>query len=230
VSVRAREGAMTNTAFTSKDPAYYNFDKARIAAFIPEGPHRVLDVGCAAGRLGQKLREQRKVAIMVGVEVFDAPAAQAAKHYDRVYIQDIETLDLPAEEGFDYVICGDVLEHLRDPWATLDKLHRVLKPGGVIIASIPNIRYWRILRDLVLGGRWQYVDAGILDNTHLRFFTRRSFLDSLRQARFEIEFDEVWIGGKKQAFANRITGGVFREFLGSQVMVKAVKAAPQPAR
>jgi SAM-dependent methyltransferase len=216
---------MENKPFSQKDAAYYNFYKARIAAVISEGPHRVLDVGCAAGRLGQKLREQNKVAELIGVEVFEAPAAEAAGCYDRVYVDDIETLELPYEEYFDYVICGDILEHLHDPWTTLEKLHRLLKPGGVIIASIPNIRYWRILRDLVLFGKWEYGDAGILDNTHLRFFTSSSFLDALRRARFRIAFHEVWIGGRRQGLLNKITGGVFQDFLGSQVMVKAVKAA-----
>jgi O-antigen biosynthesis protein len=215
---------MKNKSFTDKDAAYYNFDKARIAALISEGSHRVLDVGCAAGKLGRKLREQNKVAELVGVEVFDAPAAEAAKCYDHVYVDDIEILELRCGEYFDYIVCGDILEHLRDPWMTLDKLYGLLKPEGVIIASIPNIRYWRILRDLVILGKWEYVDAGILDNTHLRFFTRSSFLDALRRARFRIVFDEVWIGGRKQALMNNLTFGVFQDFLGSQVMVKAVKA------
>jgi 2-polyprenyl-3-methyl-5-hydroxy-6-metoxy-1,4-benzoquinol methylase len=218
---------MKNKSFTDKHAAYYNFDKARIAALISKGPHRVLDVGCAAGRLGRKLREQDKVAELVGVEIFEAPASEAARFYDRVYTDDIETLELPLEEYFDYIICGDILEHLRDPWSTLEKLHRLLKPQGVIIASIPNIRYWRILRDLVFLGKWEYVDSGILDNTHLRFFTRNSFLDTLQRAHFQILFDQVWINGRKQALLNRLTCGVFEDFLGSQVMVTAVKATRQ---
>jgi O-antigen biosynthesis protein len=215
---------MDSSSLTAKDERYYNFDKARIAAVIPKGPHRILDVGCAAGGLGRKLREQHKVAELVGIEIFTNAADRAAQCYDRVYREDVETMKLPVGEYFDYVVCGDILEHLRDPWTTLGELHRVLKPEGVLIASIPNVRYWRVLRDLILLGQWKYVEAGILDDTHLRFFTRLSFLETLGRADFEAVSTEFWVGGWKQGLANRMTFRLFEEFLGSQMMIKAVKA------
>lgn len=216
---------MKNQSFTDKNDSYYNFDKARIASLIPEGPNRVLDVGCAAGQLGRRLRDENKAIEVVGVEIFDAPAAEAGKHYDRVYVDDIETLILEPADYFDFVVCGDILEHLRDPWATIDKLHGLVKPGGAILASTPNIRYWRILRDLAVLGKWEYVDSGILDNTHLRFFTSSSFVEAFHRAGFEVVSHDIWIYGNKQSRVNRVTGGLFRELLGSQLLVKAVKKA-----
>lgn len=152
-----------------------------------------------------------------------AAAQDASEWYDQIHAGDIETLELPCERHFDFVVCGDILEHLQDPWAVLQKLHRALKPRGTLIVSIPNIRYWRILRDLVFLGRWEYTDAGIFDSTHLRFFTRRSFLAMVRGAGFDVVFDEVWIGGKKQALASRLTFSLFQDVLGAQMMPKGVE-------
>jgi 2-polyprenyl-3-methyl-5-hydroxy-6-metoxy-1,4-benzoquinol methylase len=86
---------------------------------------------------------------------------------------DKDELDLP-EEAFDCIVCNDVLEHLITPWQVLGKLAILLKPGGHFVASIPNVQYWGVLKDLVFEGDWRYADEGVLDVTHLRFFTRRS--------------------------------------------------------
>jgi 2-polyprenyl-3-methyl-5-hydroxy-6-metoxy-1,4-benzoquinol methylase len=217
---------MENIFFIDKDAYYYNFEKFLIAALIPEGPNKVLDIGCATGRLGRKLRASNKAGEMVGVEIFAPAAEEAAKYYDKVYQGDIEMLDMPYDKYFDYVVCGDILEHLCDPWATVRKVHLWLKDEGILLSSIPNIRYWRILRDLIVHGKWEYTNAGILDNTHLRFFTRSTFFSLLRDAQFTVLDHDIWIGGKKQALFNRLTCGMLKEFLGSQVMVKAKKRKP----
>ncbi len=208
-----------------KDPRdrYYNFEKNQIIILIPEGPHVVLDLGCATGKLGRKLLSLNKATEMVGVEIFEPAAEEAAQYYTKVYCGDLESLNIDYNDYFDYVICGDILEHLRDPWKTLDRIRGWLKEDGNLIASIPNVRYWRVLADLMIFGKWNYVEAGILDNTHLRFFTRSTFLQTLTQANFEIVKHEMWVSGRKKRLANTLTLGLFEEFLGSQIMVVAKK-------
>jgi tetratricopeptide (TPR) repeat protein len=102
---------------------------------------------------------------------------------------DAETLALPFPPGtFDCVICADVLEHLRDPWAFLARVRPLLAPQGLLLASIPNVQFVQVLWELAQG-RWTYQPAGILDRTHLRFFTRREFRRALRAAGFQ---DVAW--------------------------------------
>jgi 2-polyprenyl-3-methyl-5-hydroxy-6-metoxy-1,4-benzoquinol methylase len=93
-------------------------------------------------------------------------ADEAARFYDKVYIRDVESINIDYAEYLDFVICNDVIEQLRDPWIAIGNMDKWVKKGGHILASIPNIRYWAILRDLIFFGAWEYVDAGILDNTH----------------------------------------------------------------
>lgn len=206
---------------SNKDADYYNWEKNRIAELISEGANKILDIGCASGRLGKKLRELNKAEELIGIEIYQPAAEEASLYYNKIFQDDIESFELPFEKYFDYVICGDILEHLRDPWKMVERIHGWLKPGGSLIASIPNIRYWQILTDLILFGKWEYVDAGILDNTHLRFFTRKSFNKLLQDANYDCYHEEMVIHGNKKNIANKITIGLFKEFLGSQVIVMA---------
>ena len=87
---------------------------------------------------------------------------------------------------FDVVVMNDVLEHLVDPWAVLRSLHRVLTAGGSVVASIPNIRYFPVLKKYIMKGQWQYRDDGVMDRTHLRFFTQRSIMDLFMSTNYKI--------------------------------------------
>jgi 2-polyprenyl-3-methyl-5-hydroxy-6-metoxy-1,4-benzoquinol methylase len=214
---------MENKAHQDPNSRYYNLVKHWMTSFIPEGPNAILDLGCATGRLGRILKEQRKANIMVGVEIFEPAAEEASKYYDHVYCGDIEALNLKYDAYFDYVICGDIIEHLRDPWAVLRNIHYWMKDSGQLIITIPNIRYWRILRDLIFKGKFDYTEDGILDYTHLRMFTRKSFLKILRDLHYYDIKKEMIINGTKQNMFNRITMGIFEEYLGSQVTVIARK-------
>jgi 2-polyprenyl-3-methyl-5-hydroxy-6-metoxy-1,4-benzoquinol methylase len=184
-----------------------------------------MDLGCASGKLGRILIEQKKAVELVGVEIFEPAAREAIKCYKTVHIGDIEELNMDYNNYFDLVICGDVLEHLKEPFEVVRKIHCWLKKGGRIICSVPNVRYWRIWRDLVFRGNWEYTKEGILDQTHLRFFTTRSFKKMLTDASFVVEYEDmrIAIGPKQQAF-NRLTFGVFKEFLGIQMLISARKS------
>jgi SAM-dependent methyltransferase len=193
--------------------------------FVPDTGSRVLEIGCGTGNTGAALKKLGRAAEVVGIECEPAPAQRAAEQLDRVVTTDIEdeALALP-QEYFDCIIAGDVLEHLQNPWAAVDRLRPCLKPGGRFIASVPNIRYWRVLKDLVFAGRWEYGPSGILDRTHLRFFTRRTLASLFDPAHFAVERIvprfAFWPRSKSRFF-NRLTLGRFEEFLTSQYIIVA---------
>jgi 2-polyprenyl-3-methyl-5-hydroxy-6-metoxy-1,4-benzoquinol methylase len=135
----------------------------------------VLDLGCASGRLGEALKGRGIASEVDGVELSETAAAEARGRLDRVWVADLADFDwAETADDYDVIIAADVLEHLADPWRTLRDLRHRLAPDGTIIASIPNIRYWKVIWDLLVRGEFRYVDEGILDRTHLRFFTRAS--------------------------------------------------------
>jgi GT2 family glycosyltransferase/SAM-dependent methyltransferase len=152
---------------------YYEHERPELLEVVPQHAARVLDVGCAGGRLGEQIK-RRQAALVWGIEVVEAAAQRAARRLDRVWNTSVETalLDIP-EDTFDCIITADVLEHLVDPWTVLASLRRRLVRGGTLVASIPNVGHWNVIRDL-LEGTWRYTSEGLLDRTHLRFFTRKS--------------------------------------------------------
>lgn len=134
----------------------------------------VLEIGCAAGADLQWLGWRHPEAELCGVELSETSAALASR-FAKVEALDVETMSKPEWQGkFDFILAGDIIEHLRDPWAALRSLSRMLKADGHLLISVPNVLYVNNVRSL-LGGDWHYADIGILDRTHLRFFTRRSF-------------------------------------------------------
>jgi SAM-dependent methyltransferase len=150
------------------------------------GRGRVLDVGCATGYLAAPL--SARGCSVVGVEP-DAESARAAEaHCERVIVGSIESADDRAEitGAFDYIVFGDVLEHLVDPWGTLTFARELLAPGGAVIASVPNVAAWPV-RLRLLTGSFEYADFGLLDRTHLRFFTRAGAHALARGAGFTVE-------------------------------------------
>jgi methionine biosynthesis protein MetW len=155
---------------------------------VPDGA-RVLDVGCATGYLAAELR--RRGCEVIGVEVDPAAAEQARAHCTAVVVGDLESAVMNREVeravagGVDVVVCADVLEHLRDPWAVLGWLRTLLRPQGKAIISVPNIGHWTARRE-VLRGRFPYADFGLFDRTHLRFFTRASAQELASRAGFVV--------------------------------------------
>jgi 2-polyprenyl-3-methyl-5-hydroxy-6-metoxy-1,4-benzoquinol methylase len=152
--------------------------------FIPDGS-RVLEVGTAAGHVTRALK--RKGCEVTGIELDEVLARMAAPACRRIIVGDIETLDLDAElaETFDVILCGDVLEHLKNPDAALQKLKRRLVPAGQLVVSIPNVAHGSIRLSL-LEGRFSYLPEGLLDATHLRFFTHRSLVELFDRNDLEI--------------------------------------------
>ncbi len=151
---------------------------------IPENASRVLDVGCAGGEYGRRLKEVRPDLHLTGIEPNPVLARKARNRYDEFYASSLESASLADE--FDVINCGDVLEHLQDPWDMLTKLHSLLRRGGVLVTSLPNVGHWTVVRDLA-AGTFQYIPWGLLCITHIRWFTEASIRNALAEAGFEID-------------------------------------------
>jgi 2-polyprenyl-3-methyl-5-hydroxy-6-metoxy-1,4-benzoquinol methylase len=166
---------------------YYGFVRQEIAPMLPKQAPRVLEVGCGQGATLAWLKATGRCQEAIGLEYNHEASEIARTHLDHVIEADAEQFDLPTLGQFDLILCLDVLEHLRDPWQMLRKLKQQLHPQGHIIISVPNIRHHSILLPLLFRGQWQYQAAGILDRTHLRFFTQETAQDLLIQAGFRLE-------------------------------------------
>ncbi|MFI5461446.1 MAG: glycosyltransferase [Isosphaerales bacterium] len=175
------------------DPFYFGHARPEVLALVPETARMVLDIGCGEGRLGEALK-RRQPAQVVGIELNETAAATARGLLDQVRTGDVEKLDPPFPAGsFDAVVCGDILEHLREPGRLLRQARGWLAPEGRLIASIPNIRHHSVVRS-VLQGNWTYESAGLLDQDHVRFFTRREIEKLFFRAGFAVELMSSVIG------------------------------------
>ena len=163
-----------NELYQDKCDIYFSGVRWDVISLIPDGDHRILEVGCGTGNTLIKLRELKKAREIVGIELNSDVLQGNCNRLDAVLVGDVEELEPTFEEGyFDYIIFADVLEHLVNPAAVLKRYSPYLKNTGYIIASIPNVKNYRVLLDLVLYDKFEYADSGILDRSHLRFFTRR---------------------------------------------------------
>ncbi|MBN9576678.1 MAG: methyltransferase domain-containing protein [Alicycliphilus denitrificans] len=158
-----------------------------LAGMVPEGAS-VLDLGCGSGALGQYLAQTRRCT-SDGVTLSEAEAAHARPHYRSVEVADLEEADLPrmfAGRRYDAIVCADVLEHLRRPEQVLAACRELLTPEGRLLISVPNAGYSGLIAEL-LHGEFLYRDEGLLDRTHLRFFTRRSLTRFMAEQRWHID-------------------------------------------
>ncbi len=158
-----------------------------LASLIQRGAS-VLDLGCGSGALGQYLKETRDCTTD-GVTLSQAEAAHAQPHYRQVEVADLETADLLQMFGsrqYDYIVCADVLEHLKRPEAVLQMCRELVAPKGRLLISVPNAAYSGLLAEL-LEGEFRYREEGLLDRTHLRFFTRRSLVRFLSEQRWDLD-------------------------------------------
>lgn len=162
-------------------PAYFRYERPEVVDAVPVGARRILEIGCAAGMTGAAIK-RRQECHLIGVERDPAAAAEARGRLDAVIEGDVEAMELPfGPDSFDAIVCADVLEHLRRPEDLLVALAGMLAPGGTLVASIPNIANIAVIAEAA-EGRFDYGDAGILDRTHLRFFTLGGFTSVLEEA------------------------------------------------
>lgn len=174
--------------YSIKTEDYFSHARREIFPLLPRHAPRALEVGCGAGHTLSLLKQQGLCDWVSGVEISPAAAEQAAQRLDKVVQGNIEAMELPADPGsIDLLLCLDVLEHLIDPWEMLKRLSTLLSKDGVLIASIPNVRHYRVLLPLVIHGRWDYMNSGILDRSHLRFFTRATAIELIQSSGLSVE-------------------------------------------
>jgi 2-polyprenyl-3-methyl-5-hydroxy-6-metoxy-1,4-benzoquinol methylase len=158
-------------------------------AFVPAEAQRILDVGCGAGTFASRLKRERGAEVW-GVELDPEAAKTASAEIDRVLVGDaLAVLDELPAGTFDCIVLNDILEHLVEPEQLLVGLGPKLTATGCLVASIPNVRHFPHLWQLVVRGEWTYTDEGILDRSHLRFFTRKSIKSLFTQCDYRL--DEV---------------------------------------
>lgn len=176
---------MANDIKVKKEEYYLNI-RQEMVKYIPLHSKKILDIGCGEGNFGALLKKERQTEVW-GVEYEEVRASVASSKLDRVLCGDIDLLleQLP-DNYFDAVICNDVLEHLLDPYKQLEKIKSKLVNGGVVISSIPNIRYFRNFFELIFRKNWDYADEGIMDFTHFRFFTTNSIRKMYQSLGYEV--------------------------------------------
>ena len=165
----------------SKDTA--RFELLELMVVPEDKPANILDIGCATGKTLKEIGKQRPKANLYGVEL-DKKLAKKAGKYGEIFAGPIEDFLKQNKVKFDYVLAGDVIEHLLEPWITLREIKKIIKPEGWLLASIPNVQNIMVVLNL-LNGRWPYPSNDIINKWHLRFFTLYEIEEMLRITGFK---------------------------------------------
>ena len=173
--------------YSAKDADYYGQVRGELLPFIPADARTVLDVGCAGGNFGKNLKAQRSCEVW-GIEPSTDAAEMARTYLDNVVTGTFQdALPKLGDKHFDAICFNDVLEHMPNPEDALRALKPRLSERGRVIASIPNILFFPVIKEIILEQDFHYREFGVLDNTHLRFFTKKSMTRMFQDCGFEIE-------------------------------------------
>jgi SAM-dependent methyltransferase len=216
--------------YEGRDRSYFGTPRLDLLGMLPRRPGlRTAEIGAGDGATLREAKRLLGAAYTVGLDL-RSPAWESDDPWqpDLFLSGDLEA-DQPAivQGDFDAVICGDVLEHLIDPWRTVRRLRDWLKPGGVIVASIPNFRNHRALRPILRHGTFRYENGGLLDRGHLRFFCRRNVIELFSQAGLVIDAVEENMGGygRINRAIDALTLGRLHEFFVFQYRVRAARSS-----
>jgi len=212
--------------YAAKGADYFSGVRADILAELPEDPAaRILEIGCGAGATGETALATGRAGFYRGVE-FDPESAERARSVlTEVVCANVETID-PAliADSYDVLILSEVLEHLIDPWGVLKVLAPFVKPGGRVYASSPNVSHHKVIRSLI-AGRFDYESEGVMDRTHVRWFTPASYRAMFEDAGFETaSVGPVALYPGKARLINRLSGGRLAHLFQLQIMYRGHKA------
>lgn len=207
-------------------PKYDEFHFASNMIFqLIEPDKRILDVGCGTGKLAEQLR-LKKNCYVVGIERDEVEARLAQQRCDKLLLADVEKLeDIPFQAGyFDIIVFADILEHLLNPEAVLQRFKKYLPDSGYVFVSVPNIANWSI-RLKLLAGKWNYKETGLLDKTHIRFFTLKTVKEMIQRCGYTITYlgCTSGLGYVDWRIISRNPANLWKGLLGYQFMIKAKK-------
>lgn len=213
---------MTPRADSTAEPApgYHQISRQELLDLHRwQGGENVLDIGCGAGGNAQYLRA-KGAGQLTGIEILTDKAALAREVFDLVLEGPVEQRLADVPERPDVIVVADVLEHTVDPLSVLRALRQVAVPCAELLVSLPNVRHISVLRMLVIKGDWAYRDSGIMDRTHLRWFTRRSAVDLLTEGGWTVEVVQPKFNTPKQVRWNTRTRGRAMDFLAEQLLFR----------
>lgn len=198
--------------FDNPRPDFVDFIAKACTNLIPQ-QSKLLEIGCGAGANHQLYRSLGYETIH-GVEFHPEMAEVAKSRFDHVFAGPIEKFD-PMEIKYNVVVAGDILEHLVNPWDILRRIRTWTTEDSYLGISVPNVQHWHIIKGL-LYGRWDYVDSGILDRTHLRFFTNHSFRKILTSSGWKPIAHGINPLSKSEKFAMAVSFGRFSSYVATQ--------------
>ena len=209
-----------------KKSQYFEYTRKEILPLLPDKPSKVLEIGCGAGNTLVWLKNLKHCTWIGGVEISPEAVEIARGRLDAVYPVNIEQNNLSIQEStMDLILCLDVLEHMVDPWEVVKRLYKLLKPGGALIVSIPNVRNQKVLFPLLFKERWDYTDAGFLDRTHLRFFVRETAIRLVESAGLKV--DMVSSTGLGRSRRSRVMNSLLPSFVKSifekQYLIRGIR-------
>ena len=182
-----RAADQSHAGYTAKDAGYFGNPRKDLIDLLPAGIDRLLDVGCGEGGFGRSAMARHDGIEVWGIELQASAAEVARQGLHRVICGSIEDSIAQLPDGyFDCISFNDVLEHLVDPWAVLKLVKTKLSPKGFVFASIPNLRYAPVMKALFWHGEFEYTERGVLDVTHLRFFTRKGIHQLMEKSGYAI--------------------------------------------
>lgn len=209
--------------YQQKPHCYFSGARKPFIDELPINPKgRLLEVGCGTGETARYALVQGKCGWCCGIELEPEAAEEAKTKLSRVIVGDVEKVEMGfPKEFFDVLILSEVLEHLVDPWFVLSKLYCLLKPGAFVRAGSPNIAHWSTVL-MLLRGRWDLTSAGIMDSTHLRWFTPASYRAMFESCGYVVDsVRPVFPLRLKAKLFNALTGGRFEYLLHGQIYLKA---------
>lgn len=202
---------------------YFTNARPEIQNMVPSNVKKVLDVGCGEGVFGAGLKQKLNCTVW-GIEPNSDAATRAEQHLDKVFPHFFEEA-FPKINGeqFDCICFNDVLEHMIDPWKCLRDSKALLHKKAVVIASLPNVLYYHTFFKILLSKDWRYEESGIMDSTHLRWFTKKSLLRMFEECSYEVISIKGLTPAKtiKMRLLSLISLGYFSEMKYPQLVVIA---------
>lgn len=179
---------MTQKQSEQKQTPAHDLYNPDLLQLLPVSANRIIEIGCSSGALAREMKKRNASCHYLGLDIDSSYVELASRHCDEARLADIEAVGgefFHQQSDRDCWVFGDSLEHLKSPWRVLKAVRNVIPAGGVVVACIPNAQHWSMFARLAIGDL-RYEDSGLLDRTHLRWFTRKTIVELFRSTGFEI--------------------------------------------